>query len=100
MSNNDKQEQIMTNPEITVWELGDNGDAWFAENASDEAAARKAIQEWLATVLDGDDLTEAESTLAEVTATVGRWWFSTGHAEGQMVNEEEPPKWLEGIRFE
>lgn len=86
--------------DIEVWELGDNGDAWFAEHAENEADARAAVSSWLdALVGDPESLEDAGEALDAAVAVEGNWWFATGHEEGEMVADMKPPVWRCGFRL-
>lgn len=85
----------------TVWELGEDGGKWFVEGATDVAEAGDAVRAWLTETLGHAtaERREKEEQLNASTGELGRWWFATGHREGEMVNDTEPPKWLEGVRL-
>jgi len=91
----------MDKTELTVWELGEDGDCWFVQGASGPRDAKAAVSKWLDETLgNGDDRASAQEYLDAASSQRGRWWFATGHREGQMVNNEEPPTWLEGVRLQ
>ena len=38
---------ILNQPELTVWELGEDGDSWYVEGTLDINAAKLAVKDWL-----------------------------------------------------
>ncbi|MBC7594516.1 MAG: hypothetical protein H7288_11360 [Kineosporiaceae bacterium] len=96
---------VSAHEELKVYELGEDGGSWFVENAETFEEAERAVRSWLDETLgeqadNATDRDDAEELLEQATATMGRWWVATGHTEGELIDYEEPSKWLSGVRLE
>lgn len=96
-----EKEEMTESKELVAIDLGEDGNAWFVEGAKTEEEAKAAVSVLLDSQFPqgSDDLAESQHTLDEATGQVGRWWFATGRLEGQMVSDEEPPVWHEGVHL-
>ena len=65
-------------PQVTVYELGEDGDSWFIEGAASIDAAKHALNEWLYEIYDEHDhalLEEILLLVSEASWTHREDWF-------------------------
>lgn len=87
------------NKEIEVHGLSWDGNSWFVENCTDVDEARKHVADWVNELYAVAHYREEalEHLSHRSTAEVKKVWFATGHYEGEMVSDEEPPVWITGV---
>jgi len=87
----------------TAITLGEDGGSWFVEDkddSTDEKAIRRAVlnllQEQYAHNLADDSYIVEVEELATAELTYKTGWWATGHAEGEWVQDEDPPEKVSG----
>jgi hypothetical protein len=83
---------------LDVFDIGEDGGAWFVANAQYDDEARLAIETHIdACGFEPEAHEEETQALAKATFEPRRLWFATGHGEGAVVTDEEPPTWQTGV---
>ena len=96
--------------DIEVIEISEDSDAWLLTGPGTEGEVdeleptlRAAIDAWLVDTVgsEPDMLAESREKLAATRPIRGKWWFGTGHLEGEVVDVEisRAPKEFSGVIF-